>query len=157
MQKIMPCLWFDRRAEEAAKFYVSIFKKDSRILNVARYTASGPGPEGSVMTVVFQLNGEKFMALNGGPVFQFSEATSFVVRCKNQKEIDYYWEKLSKGGRKGQCGWIKDRYGLSWQIVPSAMREFMTGGPERAERVMNAILKMKKLDLKVLQKVFRNQ
>src|SRR5687767_4520429 len=118
MQKISPFLWFDDQAEEAANFYTSIFK-NSKILNIARYGEVGPGPKGSVMTVAFQLDGQEFIALNGGPHFKFTEAISFVVNCKTQKEVDDLWEKLSDGGEKVQCGWLKDKYGVSWQIVPT--------------------------------------
>src|SRR5271154_7197778 len=121
MPKITPFLWFDTQAEEAAKFYVSIFKKNSKIVAVSRYGDSGPGPKGSVMTVAFRLNGQDFVALNGGPAFKFTEAISFCVECDSQKEIDAFWRKLSKGGKEIQCGWLKDKYGLFWQIVPSVI------------------------------------
>ena len=156
MQKIIPFLWFNNEAEEAAEFYTSIFK-NSKIVNVSRYSESGSKaagrPEGSVMTVAFQIEGESFTAINGGPVFKFTEAISFVINCDTQKEIDYYWEKLSDGGdpKAQQCGWLKDKYGLSWQIVPTALGELMSD-PSRSERVMNALLQMKKLDIEVLQR-----
>jgi predicted 3-demethylubiquinone-9 3-methyltransferase (glyoxalase superfamily) len=155
MQKISPFLWFNNEAEEAANFYTSIFK-NSKILNVARYSESGSKaahrPKGSVMTVAFQIEGQNFTAINGGPVFKFTEAVSFVINCETQKEIDYYWEKLSEGGDPNaqQCGWLKDKYGLSWQIVPTSLGELISD-PSRSERVMSAVLKMRKLDIKVLQ------
>lgn len=155
MQKITPFLWFDSEAEEAANFYTSVFR-ESNILHVSRYSESGSKaaqrPKGSVMTVAFQIEGQNFTAINGGPVFKFTEAVSFVINCDTQKEIDYYWEKLSEGGdpKSQQCGWLKDKYGLSWQIVPSALGELMSD-PSRSERVMNALLKMKKPDIKALQ------
>lgn len=155
MQKITPFLWFNNEAEEAVNFYTSVFK-DSKILHVARYSESGSNaahrPKGSVMTVAFQLNGQNFTAINGGPVFKFTEAISFVVNCDLQEEIDFYWDKLSEGGdpRSQQCGWLKDKYGLSWQIVPAALGELMSD-PSRSERVMNALLQMKKPDIKTLQ------
>jgi predicted 3-demethylubiquinone-9 3-methyltransferase (glyoxalase superfamily) len=154
MQKISPFLWFDTQAEEAAKLYTSIFD-DSRILSVARYGESGPGPLGSVMTVSFQLEGEDFTALNGGPNFRFTPAISFSVDCESQEEIDRYWEKLSEGGKQGQCGWLEDRYGVSWQIVPSLMAELMSGSDSgRAQRVMAAMLKMNKLDIAALKRAY---
>lgn len=155
MEKITPFLWFDSEAEEAARFYTSVFK-NSKVLQVTRYSESASNaarrPKGSVMTVVFQLNGQNFTAINGGPIFKFTEAISFVVNCDSQEEIDFYWEKLSEGGdpRSQQCGWLKDKYGLSWQIVPSALGELMKE-PSKAERVMTALLQMKKLDIKTLQ------
>ena len=155
MQKITPFLWFDSEAEEAAKFYTSIFK-NSKITHIARYTESGSQAahrqKGSVMTVAFQINGQNFTAINGGPVFIFTEAVSFVINCENQEEIDHYWEKLSEGGdpKSQECGWLKDKYGLSWQIVPVQLGELMSD-PSRAERVMSALLKMKKLDIEALQ------
>jgi len=151
MQKITPFLWFDGNAEEAALFYTSIFK-NSKILNVSRYGDAGPGPKGSVMVVSFQLEGQQFTALNGGPQFKFSEAFSFVVNCETQKEIDEYWNKLtSGGGRESECGWLKDKFGLSWQIVPAALGKLMSGDPKKANRVMQAVLQMKKLDIATLE------
>ncbi|MFZ1746881.1 MAG: VOC family protein [Nitrospirales bacterium] len=155
MQKITPCLWFDNQAEEAVIFYVSIFK-NSKIGNVTHYGEEGAKvsgrPKGSVMTVTFQLDGQEFMALNGGPHFTFTEAVSFIVNYQTQNEIDELWEKLSKGGEKGQCGWLKDKYGLSWQIVPTVLSEMMQShDPEKTNRVMGALLQMKKLDIKRLQ------
>ena len=150
MQKITPFLWFDDKAEDAANFYVSIFK-NSKIGAISRYGDAGPGPKGSVMVVSFQLDGQEFTALNGGPQFKFTEAISLVVNCETQEEIDDYWEKLSAGGRKDQCGWLKDKYGLSWQIVPTALGRLVSGGPEKSNRVMQALLRMTKLDLKQLE------
>ena len=152
MQKITPFLWFDSQAEEAAKFYVSVFG-NSRILKTVRYGTAGPGPAGSVMTVQFELNGVPFTALNGGPLFRFSEATSFVVNCQSQAEVDALWEKLSAGGNPGRCGWLKDRYGLSWQIVPTVL-PVLLGDPDavKAQRTMAAMLQMDKLDIGALEK-----
>lgn len=152
MPTITPFLWFNDNAEEAAKFYVSVFKK-GKILNTSRYTEGAPGPAGSIMTVEFKILGQVFTALNGGPVFKFNEAISFVVRCKTQREVDYYWKKLSAGGKEVQCGWLQDRYGLSWQIVPTALLDLF-GGKDRARstRVMQAMLQMTKLDIKALKK-----
>jgi predicted 3-demethylubiquinone-9 3-methyltransferase (glyoxalase superfamily) len=150
-QKITPFLWFNDNAEEAANLYTSLFG-DSRILATTRYGSAGPGPEGSVMTVKFQLEGQEFVALNGGPHFTFTEAVSFVVNCDSQQEIDLYWEKLSAGGEKSRCGWVKDKFGLSWQIVPTALTDLVTGDTERADRVMQALLQMDKLDLATLQR-----
>jgi len=151
IQKITPFLWFDKQAEEAAQFYTSIFKH-SKILNVSRYGDAGPGPKGSVMVASFQLEGQQFTALNGGPRFKFSEAFSFVVSCENQQEIDYYWKKLTaEGGRESECGWLKDKFGFSWQIVPAALGQLMSGDPKKANRVMQALLQMKKLDIATLE------
>jgi len=155
MQKISPFLWFDDQAEEAVNFYTSIFK-NSKILNVTRYGEVGPGPKDSVMTVAFQLEGQEFMALNGGPHFKFTEAISFVVKCKTQEEVDDLWEKLSEGGgEKIQCGWLKDKYGVSWQIVPTILGE-MISDPNRAksQRVMEAMLKMKKIEIEGLKRAY---
>ena len=150
-QKITPFLWFDNQAEEAAQLYTSIFK-NSKILTVSRYGDAGPGPKGSVMVVNFQLEGQQFTALNGGPRFKFSEAFSFVVNCENQQEIDHYWTKLtSHGGQESQCGWLKDRFGFSWQIVPTVLGKLMSGDPQKANRVMQALLQMKKLDIATLE------
>jgi predicted 3-demethylubiquinone-9 3-methyltransferase (glyoxalase superfamily) len=150
-QKITPFLWFDNQAEEAAQFYTSIFK-NSKILNVSRYGDAGPGPKGSVMVVNFQLEGQQFTALNGGPLFKFSEAFSFVVNCENQQEIDHYWTKLTaNGGKESQCGWLKDKFGFSWQIVPTALGKLMSGDSQKANRVMQALLQMKKLDIATLE------
>src|SRR5919108_1262106 len=151
MPKITPFLWVDNQAEEAAKFYVSIFK-NSKILTVARYGDAGPGPKGSVMTVKFMLDGQDFIALNGGPHFKFTEAISFSVDCKTQEEIDQFWEKLSHGGEEGPCGWLKDKYGLSWQINPTVLGEMLRDpDPKKSKRVMEAVLKMKKIDIKKLK------
>lgn len=158
MQKITTFLWFDDRAEEAANFYTSIFK-DSKIEKITRYPESAANasgrPAGSVMTVVFQLNGQEFIALNGGPHFHFTEAISLVVNCESQAEIDNFWEKLSAGGQESQCGWLKDKYGLSWQIVPAHIERWLSDAdPERSARVMAAVLQMTKLDLKTLQAAY---
>jgi predicted 3-demethylubiquinone-9 3-methyltransferase (glyoxalase superfamily) len=151
IQKITPFLWFDHQAEEAANFYVSIFP-NSKIIKVLRYGGAGPGPAGSVMTVEFQLDGRSFVALNGGPHFKFTEAISFVVNCQTQDEVDAYWEKLSAGGTEVQCGWLKDTFGLSWQIVPTALPELLSDpDPEKSQRVMKAMLTMKKLDIRALK------
>ncbi len=150
VQKITPFLWFDHQAEDAANFYVSIFP-NSKIVKAVRYGPAGPGPAGSVMTVEFQLEGQSFVALNGGPIYQFTEAISFVVNCPTQDEIDYYWGKLSAGGQE-QCGWLKDKFGLSWQIVPTALPELLSNpDPEKGQRVMKAMLGMKKLDIGALK------
>ena len=158
MQRITPFLWFDDKAEEAANFYVSVFK-NAKLGKIARYSedaskASGR-PAGSVMTVAFELDGQEITALNGGPHFQFNEAVSFVVNCETQAEIDEYWEKLSGGGQEGQCGWLKDKYGLSWQIIPTALDKWLSGGDsERSARVMGALLYMRKLDIQALQSAY---
>ncbi|CAN5504742.1 VOC family protein [soil metagenome] len=150
-QKIIPNLWFDTEAEEAAAFYVSVFE-NSRIVNVTHYTEAGPRPAGMVMTVVFELDGQRFVGINGGPQFTFDEAVSFQLTCETQDEVDYYWEGLSEGGEEVQCGWLKDRYGLSWQVVPTGMEElFADPDPERAERAMRAMLGMRKLDIAALR------
>lgn len=151
MQKITPFLWFDDNAEEAMKFYVSIFK-NSKLLDLRRFGDAGPGPKGGVFTVTFQLEGQEFMALNGGPQFHFTEAISLFVNCKTQKEVDELWEKLSEGGEKGQCGWVKDKFGLWWQVIPSALGK-MLGDPDpaKANRAMQAMLKMKKIDIEALK------
>jgi predicted 3-demethylubiquinone-9 3-methyltransferase (glyoxalase superfamily) len=158
MQKISPFLWFDNQAEEAVNFYVSIFK-DSKVGNITRYDeeaakASGK-PEGSVMTIGFQLEGQDFIALNGGPQFKFTEAISFSVDCKTQEEVDELWEKLSEGGEEGPCGWLKDKYGLSWQIVPTILIEMLQDkDAEKAKRVTHAMLQMKKLDIEGLKQAY---
>ena len=154
MQKITPFLWFDDKAEEAMNFYVSIFKNSKRG-RISRYGEAGPGPKGTVMVATFQLEGQEFMALNGGPHFKFTEAISLVVNCETQDEVDGFWEKLSEGGSKGQCGWLKDKYGLSWQIVPTALGELMSDpDPEKSKRVMTAMLQMKKLDISGLKRAY---
>lgn len=145
-QKISTFLWFDNNAEEAANFYCSVFK-NSKVLNTVPYGEAGAGPKGSVMVVDFELDGERFTGLNGGPQFKFTEAISLVVSCDTQEEIDYFWEKLSEGGQKVECGWVKDKYGLSWQIVPSILPELLQRGSENGDRVMKAVMKMKKLDI----------
>ena len=151
MQKITPFLWFDTQAEEAAKFYASIFPK-SKILNVARYGEAGPGPKGSVMTVEFELDGQRMIALNGGPHFKFTEAISLSVSCKDQKEVDHYWGKLSQGGQEAPCGWLKDKYGLSWQVNPIILGKMLSDkDAKKARRVMEAMLKMKKIDIAALK------
>ena len=155
MQKITPFLWFDHQAEEAAKFYVSLFK-NSNILNIARYGKGAPVPKGTVMTVDFVLEGERFIALNGGPMFKFTEAVSFLVNCESQDEVDMLWRKLtSNGGAEGQCGWLKDKYGLSWQIIPTALGQMLSDpDPEKAQRVMSAMLKMKKINVETLRQAY---
>ncbi len=155
MQKITPFLWFDHQAEEAAKFYVSLFK-NSNILNIARYGKGAPVPKGTVMTVDFVLEGERFIALNGGPMFKFTEAVSFLVNCESQDEVDMLWRKLtSNGGAEGQCGWLKDKYGLSWQIIPTALGQMLSDpDPEKAQKVMSAMLKMKKIDVEELRQAY---
>ena len=155
IQKITPCLWFDGRAEEAAAFYTSIFP-DSKVVKVVRCGEGGPGPAGSALTVDFQLQGQSFLALNGGPLFKFTEAISLIVNCETQEEVDEYWEKLSAGGGAPiECGWLKDKFGLSWQIVPSVLPKFL-GDPDskKSGRVMKALLKMKKLDIRALQEAY---
>jgi predicted 3-demethylubiquinone-9 3-methyltransferase (glyoxalase superfamily) len=154
VQKITPFLWFDGKAEEAVNFYVSIFK-NSKILSVSRYGDAGPGPKGTVMTAAFELDGQKFVALNGGPQFIFSPAISFVVSCDTQQEVDDFWEKLSAGGKEVQCGWLQDKYGLSWQVVPRILSELLQdNNPEKTQRVMKAIMQMIKIDIKGLQQAF---
>jgi predicted 3-demethylubiquinone-9 3-methyltransferase (glyoxalase superfamily) len=154
MQRITPFLWFDDKAEEAAKFYVSIFR-NSKILGVSRYGEHGPGPKGTVMVVRFELDGQEFCALNGGPHFTFSPAVSFVVNCGNQREVDEMWEKLSQGGEQQRCGWLKDKYGVSWQIVPTVLPDLLQGAnSERSNRVMNAVMQMNKLEIEGLQRAY---
>ncbi len=151
-QKIVPNLWFDTEAEEAASFYISVFQ-NSRIVDVARYTDAGPRPAGMVMTVEFELDGQRFVAINGGTQFKFSEAVSFMVECETQEEIDFFWERLIAGGEEGPCGWLKDRYGLSWQVVPTGMDElFADPDQERARRAMEAMIGMRKLDVAALRR-----
>ena len=154
MQKITTFLWFDNQAEEAANYYISIFK-NSKILGRSHYGDEAPRPKGSVLVVNFQLDGQNFMALNGGPAFKFSEAISLLVHCETQQEVDEMWEKLSAGGEKSQCGWLKDKYGLWWQVVPTVLSEMLEGNdPEKANRVMKEIMKMGKLDIKRLQHAY---
>jgi predicted 3-demethylubiquinone-9 3-methyltransferase (glyoxalase superfamily) len=154
MQKITPFLWFDGKAEEAMNFYTSIFP-NSKVKDIVRYGEAGPGPKGTVMTATFDLEGQAFIALNGGPQFSFTPAISFVVNCRTQDEIDNYWEKLSAGGKEIECGWLTDRFGLSWQIVPETIGQLLKGNdPARSRRVMNALLKMKKLDIRELERAY---
>ncbi len=163
IQKIMPCLWFDTEAEEAANFYISVFKKNSKILNITHYPNVGHEVHGqsagSVLTVRFIIDGNEFLALNGGPQFKFTEAISLCVDCKNQEEIDYYWEKLSEGGEKGPCGWLKDKYGLWWQTTSTLMTEKMldNSDPARADKVFEAIMKMTKIDIKKLENAYNGK
>jgi len=152
--KITPFLWFDNQAEEAMNHYVSIFK-DAEVLGVSRYGEAGPGPAGTVMTASFKLNGLEFTALNGGPLFKFNESVSFVIDCKTQDEVDHFWDKLSEGGETSQCGWLKDKFGLSWQVVPSILGELLGDkDPEKSGRVMQAMLQMTKIDIAKLQEAY---
>ncbi len=154
MQKITPFLWFNDQAEEAMNFYTAIFK-NSRIVSVSRYGEGGPGQPGSVMTATFELDGQEFMALNGGPLFNFTEAISFFVNCETQAEVDELWTKLTEGGEESQCGWLKDKFGLSWQIVPSILGELLNDpDAEKAQRVMHAMLQMKKIDIAGLRSAY---
>ena len=157
MQKIVTFLWYDNQAEEAVNLYTSIFP-DSKIVDVARYSEAGPGPTGSVMTITFELAGQRFMALNGGPEFKFTEAISLMVNCQTQEEVDELWGKLSDGGQPGPCGWLKDRYGLSWQIVPTVLGELLQDpDPEKSNRVVQAMLKMGKLDIAALLNAYEGK
>ena len=157
MQKITPCLWFDTEGEEAARFYTSVFP-NSRIVDIARYGSAGPRPEGTVMTVSFELDGQSFVALNGGPEFTFNEAISFQVSCKTQDEVDAFWSKLSEGGEEGPCGWLKDRFGLSWQIVPTVLPELLTDPDrEKSQRVMKAMLQMGKIEIEPLKRAYEGE
>jgi len=154
MHKITPFLWFDGKAEEALNFYVSVFK-NSKVGRVTRYGEAGPGPKGMVMSATFQLDGQEFFALNGGPQFTFSPAISFFVNCETQQEVDEFWEKLSAGGRKDRCGWLQDKYGLSWQIVPSVLGKLLQDkDAQKAARVMKAMMQMDKIDIKKLQQAY---
>jgi predicted 3-demethylubiquinone-9 3-methyltransferase (glyoxalase superfamily) len=154
MQKITPFLWFDGKAEEAMNFYVSIFK-NSKVVNVTRCGEAGPGPKGTVMSATFQLDGQPFMALNGGPLFTFSPAISFFVSCETQEEVDELWEKLSEGGEKQRCGWLKDQYGVSWQIIPTALGEMLQDkDAEKSNKVMRAMLQMDKIDIDTLRRAY---
>jgi predicted 3-demethylubiquinone-9 3-methyltransferase (glyoxalase superfamily) len=154
MQKITPFLWFDGQAEEAARFYVSIFK-NSKLGTVNRYGDHGPGPKGTVMIATFQIDGQDFIALNGGPQFKISPAVSFVVNCETQEEVDHFWEKLSEGGSKQQCGWLQDKFGVSWQIVPTALARLMSDASrEKSARVMGALMQMTKIDIRKLQEAY---
>jgi predicted 3-demethylubiquinone-9 3-methyltransferase (glyoxalase superfamily) len=160
-QRITPCLWFDSQAEEAAKFYTSIFK-NSNIDGMTHYdeesSKAAGRPKGSVLTVDFQLEGQRFMALNGGPAFKFTEAVSFVINCETQKEVDYFWEKLTAGGQEVECGWLKDKFGLSWQVVPTIMIEMLKDrDTQKAQRAMAAMLKMKKLDIAELERAYQGK
>ncbi len=157
MHKITPCLWFDTQGEEAATFYTSIFK-NSRILGVTRYGEAGPGPQGSVMMVSFELDGQEFTALNGGPHFTFNEAISFQVSCATQDEVDHFWTKLSEGGEEGPCGWLKDKYGVSWQIIPTVLIDLLKDPDlEKSQRVMRAMLDMRKMDIEALERASEQQ
>jgi len=157
MQKITPFLWFDGNAEEAANFYTSIFK-NSKILNVARYGEAGPGTRGSAMTVTFELEGQQFIALNGGPHYTFSPAISFFVNCETQAEVDELWEKLTAGGKAVQCGWLQDKFGVSWQIIPKALMELMGDkDPVKSQRVFKAMLQMTKIDIEGLKRAYRGE
>ena len=157
MNKITPFLWFNNNAEEAAEFYVSIFK-NAKILDTLRYGEEGPGPKGRVMYTTFRLDGQEFMALNGGPELTFSSATSFFINCDTQKEVDYYWDKLTEGGQIQQCGWLTDKFGVTWQVVPSGLNELLHNpDPVRSKRVFEAMLKMKKLDINELKRVFESE
>lgn len=155
MQKITPFLWFDHQAEEAMNFYVSIFK-NSEVLNVNRYPEGSPMPVGTLMTASFSLDGQTFIALNGGPRFSFSQAVSFVVNCETQEEVDYYWEKLSEGGQEGQCAWLTDKFGVPWQIVPTVLGQLLSDpDPAKSGRVMQAMMQMQKIDIGVLEQAYR--
>lgn len=157
MQRITPCLWFDGQAEEAANFYTSIFK-NSRVLNISRYGEAGPMPAGTVLTVDFELEGHEFTALNGGPEFKFTEAISFQVSCRDQDEVDELWDRLSEGGEPGPCGWLKDRYGVSWQIIPTALPELLNDpDPEKSNRVMKAMLGMGKIEIQGLRDAYEGR
>lgn len=165
MKKITPMLWFDGQAEQAAEHYIAVFSKrpganrgESRVLEISRYGDAGPGPAGSAMVVRFELEGQEFTALNGGPEFRFSEAISFVIDCENQREVDYFWNALTQGGEESQCGWLKDRYGLSWQVVPREMMQFLSSPEhEKAQRAVKAMLGMKKLDVAELRRAFNGE
>ena len=154
MPKITPFLWFDKNAEEAAQFYASVFK-NSRILDVSRYGDAGPGPKGQAMVVRFQIEGQEFLALNGGPQFKFTEAISFTIHCETQNEVDYYWDRLSSGGKEVQCGWLQDRFGLSWQVTPTVLpRLLQDPDPAKSQRVMKAMLGMGKIDIAGLERAY---
>ena len=157
MQKIIPFLWFDGKAEEAANFYVSLFKH-SRIVNISRYGNAGPGPKGTAMSATFELAGQRFIALNAGPQFKFSEAISFFINCETQQEVDDLWEKLSAGGEKSKCGWLKDKYGLSWQVIPTVLGEMLRDkDPQKSQRVMQAMLQMDKIDISLLKQAYEGK
>ena len=162
MQKIIPFLWFNENAADAAKYYVLVFseagRKDSKITNTSYYGEGGPMPKGTVLTVDFVLDGQQFVALNGGPQFSFSEAVSFVVSCKDQNEVDYFWDNLSEGGEKVQCGWLKDKFGLSWQVVPEILGKLISDkDPEKAGRVFDVMLNMEKIEIDKLEKAYNNK
>ncbi|HEY9289475.1 MAG TPA: VOC family protein [Candidatus Dormibacteraeota bacterium] len=165
MKKITPMLWFENQAEQAAEHYIAVFSKrpganrgESRVLEISRFGEAGPGPAGSVMVVRFELEGQEFSALNGGPEFHFSEAISFVIDCEDQQEVDYFWNALAQGGEEGPCGWLKDRYGLSWQVVPREMMQFFSSPEqEKAQRAVKAMLQMKKLDVAELRRAFNGE
>lgn len=157
MPNISTFLWFDTQAEEAAKFYVSIFP-NSKILSVSRYGESGPGPQGSVMVVDFELDGQHVIALNGGPAFKFTEAISLMIHCGSQEEVDYYWDKLTEGGEPSACGWLKDKFGLSWQVTPDALMEFISGSnPAKSQAAMKAMMEMSKLDIETLRRAYESR
>jgi predicted 3-demethylubiquinone-9 3-methyltransferase (glyoxalase superfamily) len=157
VKTITPFLWFDKDAEEAANFYVSVFP-NAKLGSIARYGEAGPGEAGAVMTVEFELDGQRFVALNGGPQYKFTEALSFVVNCETQDEVDNYWERLSEGGEQGPCGWLKDRYGLSWQVVPTVLPELLTDpDPAKAQRVMSAMLEMRKIEIEPLRRAYEGE
>ena len=157
MQKITPFLWFDNQAEEAMKFYTSVFE-NSKIGKVSRYPEGSPGPAGTVMTGTFQIAGQEFIVLNGGPQFKFTEAISFSVSCENQKEVDFFWEKLTAGGEPGQCAWLKDKYGLSWQIVPTALPRLLKDpDPEKSKRVLKAMMQMTRIDIAALERAYEGR
>lgn len=154
MQKITPFLWFDNNAEEAANFYVSIFK-NSKVLSVSRYGDAGSGPKGTVMVAEFQIEGQEFVALNGGPRFKFDEAISFVVNCETQDEVEYFWDRLSEGGKKSRCGWLQDKFGLWWQVVPTVLGKLMSDSdPEKVKRVTQTMLQMDRIDIEPLQRAY---
>lgn len=155
MQRISPCLWFDNQAEEAVNFYLSIFK-NAKIKSVTRFGEAGPGPKGSVMVIAFELDGVELIALNGGPIFKFNEAVSLSISCQSQAEVDHYWNKLTAGGTESQCGWLKDKFGVSWQVVPLPLTELMASSDApRVKRMTEAMFKMKKLDIAALEKAFK--
>jgi predicted 3-demethylubiquinone-9 3-methyltransferase (glyoxalase superfamily) len=157
MKRITPFLWFDNNVEEAMLFYTTIFK-NSKAGRVSRYGDAGPGPKGAVITAAFELDGQEFIALNGGPQFTFTEATSFVVHCTSQEEVDYYWQRLIAGGQESHCGWLKDQFGLSWQVVPTILGQLLQDKDrEKAGRVMNAMLQMSKIDIPTLQRAHRGE
>lgn len=154
MHRISPCLWFDNQAEEAVDFYLSVFK-NAKIKSTTRFGEAGPGPKGSVMVIAFELDGVELIALNGGPVFKFNEAVSLSISCQSQSEVDHYWNKLTAGGAEGQCGWLKDKYGVSWQVVPLPLTELMASSDApRVKRMTEAMFKMKKLDIATLERAY---